>query len=77
MLIRVIYQDDTYDMVKPLLLDMLISENKIKKFRRSEGWAAVGIDRMRGIGGYHDGYEKRKNIMYGEKAQYSLGYFIE
>jgi hypothetical protein len=72
-LIRVIYQDDTYDMVKPLLLDMLISENKIKKFRRSEMWATVGVDRMRGIGGYHDGYEKRNNIVHERKAQYSFG----
>ena len=68
MLIRVAYQDDTYDMVKPFLLDTLMAENKIKKFRRSEGWATVGIDRMRGIGGYHDGYEKRKNNMHGGKA---------
>ena len=77
MLIRVIYRDNTYDMVKPLLLDTLMAENKIKKFRRSEGWATVGINRMRGTGGYHDGYEKRKNIMYEGKAQYSVGYFIE
>lgn len=77
MLIRVVYQNDKHDMVKPFFLNTLLSVNKIKKFRRSEGWATVGVDRMRGMGGYHDGYEKRKNIMYGGKAQYSFGYFIE
>jgi len=60
MLIRVIYQDDRYDMVKPFILDSLLSADRIKKFLRSNGWAAPSSDRTRGIGGLYDGEERRQ-----------------
>ena len=61
MLIKVIYQNDKHDMVKPLMLDILLFANKIKKFLRSEGWITVGIDKIRGTGGYYEGPERRNN----------------
>ncbi len=47
MLIRVIYQNYTYDYVKPDRLDTLIEMHKVAMFRRSTGWAIVGIDPLR------------------------------
>ncbi len=61
MLIKVIYQNDKHDMVKPVMLDILLFANKIKKFLRSGGWVTVGVDKIRGIGGYYEGSERRKN----------------
>lgn len=47
MLIRVKYPNGTYDMVKDQLLDYLLKEDKIAGFKRSEGWAFVGVDPIR------------------------------
>lgn len=60
MLIRVMYNNNAYDMVKQTLLDDLIKSDKIKKFLRSEGWAVMGVDRVRGMGGDYEGPERRK-----------------
>ena len=47
MMIRVMYLDGTTDMVRPPLLQLLLATGKIQKFRRSDGWVTVGIDRLR------------------------------
>jgi len=47
MLIRVMYLDGRYDMVKPALLDRLIEEQKLSRFLRASGWAVVGYDSLR------------------------------
>jgi hypothetical protein len=64
MLIRVMYFSDKYDMVKPFLLDELIASKRVKKFRRSDGWATIGIDPVRGRGGSYRGNERRKPSQY-------------
>jgi hypothetical protein len=64
MLIRVMYFNDNYDMVKPFILDDLIASKKIKKFRRSEGWVTIGLDPIRGISGRYSGHERRKASEY-------------
>jgi hypothetical protein len=64
MLIRVMYFNDKYDMVMPFILDKLIASKKIKKFLRSEGWATIGLDPVRGIGGSYRGPERRKASNY-------------
>jgi hypothetical protein len=63
MLIKVMYKDGKYGMVKPFLLDKLIASGKIIKFLRSEGWATIGVDRIRGTGNgaRYRGPERRKN----------------
>lgn len=48
MLIRVMYQDGKFDMVKPELLNILLAEQRITSFKRSGAWAVVGRDPMRG-----------------------------
>jgi hypothetical protein len=75
MLIRVVYQNDKHDMVKPFILDSLIYTNRIKKFLRSNGWATIGTDLIRGMGGHFNGFERRKNIPYIHKTDYSLFLF--
>jgi len=61
MLIKVMYKNNKYGMVKPFLLDELIASGKITKFLRSEGWVTVGVDRIRGDGDCYNGDERRKN----------------
>lgn len=62
MMIRVFYTDGTFDMVKPKMLDYLLEQNKVKRFKRSTGWAVVGKDAIRSSSpnGYQ-GEERRAN----------------
>ena len=61
MLIRVKYQNDRFDYIKPWALDMLIVANRIKASCRKTGWVVVGIDKIRGIDdSNHHGPERRK-----------------
>src|SRR5208337_566228 len=54
--VKVIYENE----IEPSLLDELIALNKVRKFLRSDGWATVGIDPIRGYGGSYKGSERRK-----------------
>ncbi len=54
------YDNDTIDIVEPPFLDGLIASKKIKKFLRSEGWATVDTDPVRGTGGSYEGPDRRK-----------------
>jgi hypothetical protein len=58
-LIKVIYMDNSAGVVKSVTLDQLIVAGKIVAFRRSEGWAKVGRDPIRGNGGRYEGPERR------------------
>ena len=60
MLIRVMYRDGKYDMVKDIVLDNLIHSEKILKLYRSGHWAFIGSDPIRGMGGSGTGYRRRK-----------------
>lgn len=59
MLIRVLYTNNTYDMVKDSRLDDLIASKKVVKFERANGWVTVGSDQVRGMGGTYWGPERR------------------
>jgi hypothetical protein len=59
MLIKVIYIDNSAGVVKACTLDQLIKKGKIVAFRRSEGWAKVGRDPVRGTGGRYEGPDRR------------------
>ena len=48
MMIRVMYSDGRFDMVKPSLLEKLLKEEAITSFKRASGWAVVGRDPIRG-----------------------------
>jgi hypothetical protein len=47
MLIRVIYANGAYDMVKEQVLDRLLERGEVAGFQRADGWAVVGRDRIR------------------------------
>ncbi|MGD0022662.1 MAG: GSU3473 family protein [Smithellaceae bacterium] len=47
MLIRVIRTGNKYDYVKDYMLDNLIGSQAIVKFKRSTGWATIGLDPIR------------------------------
>jgi hypothetical protein len=51
MMIRVMYSDGRFDLVKPSTLHQLLEENCLASFKRSSGWAVVGRDPIRGAGG--------------------------
>ena len=50
MMIRVMYSDGRYDLVKESMLDLLLATCKLTGFLRSSGWAIVGRDPVRGAG---------------------------
>ena len=51
MMIRVMYSDGRFDLVKPVTLDLLLRQDALASFKRSSGWAVVGRDPLRGSGG--------------------------
>lgn len=70
MLVRVMYQNAKFDMVKTFVLDELISSGKLKKFHRSQEWVTVGVDPVRGMGGSYKGPERRKHFIYSIKTEF-------
>lgn len=64
MLIKIQYHNNKYDYVKPWMLDKLLESDKIQSFYRSSGWAHVGKDKIRGIGGFYNGTERRQTGKY-------------
>jgi len=59
MLIKVIYENEKFDMVKPSLLNQLILSKKIKKFYRSGQWADIETDQIRRLVAPFVGSERR------------------
>lgn len=47
MLIPIVYQDGRYDLVKPNLLDQMLENSAISRFRRSDGWVDVATGPLR------------------------------
>jgi len=63
MLIRIKYDDDRFDMVRPAILDRLLKTGKVREFQRRDGWVMLGIDnlRCRNRNDYH-GPERRNRL---------------
>lgn len=63
MMIRVMYSDGRFDMVKSDMLDQLLVKSGITSFKRSSGWAVVGRDplRSRSLQDYRD-VERRGSL---------------
>jgi len=62
MTIRVVYHDNTYDMIPVFILQLGIECKKIKMFYRSSErrWITVGVDPIRRAQeDYHDGPDRR------------------
>ena len=60
MMIRVMYSDGRFDMVKPGMLDNLLNRQVVTSFKRNTGWAVVGRDVIRSSSrGNYRGLERR------------------
>jgi hypothetical protein len=59
-MIRVMYSDGRFDMVKPDMLDKLLERQVVSSFKRNTGWAVVGRDAIRSSSrGIYRGRERR------------------
>ncbi|PLX87572.1 MAG: hypothetical protein C0618_06375 [Desulfuromonas sp.] len=47
MMIRIMYPNGGYDMVHNNVLDRLVTNHQIKKFKRATGWVDIDDDRVR------------------------------
>jgi hypothetical protein len=47
MLISVLYEDNTFGMIKRTRIEKFIISGKITKFYRSSGWVTIGVDPIR------------------------------
>ncbi len=65
MLISVIYRDGKHDMVKDFILNRLIEEEKITRFKRSDGWVDIKTGPLRGMTRpqRYLGPERRTNLL--------------
>lgn len=59
MLIRVIFDNKRPGLIEARKLGRHIVNGEILAFRRLDGWARVGCDPVRGLGGAYDGPERR------------------
>lgn len=62
--IDVILKDGTYHHFTPRVLNVLLESQRVQKFKRSEGWATVGIDPVRTkksepVNGLYSGPDRR------------------
>lgn len=58
--INVVYKNGVKDSISPVLLNTLINSRQIERFERSDGWATLGVDPIRGEGGAtYQGDERR------------------
>lgn len=60
--LNVVYKNGVKDRISPALLGTLIDSKQIDQFERHEGWAKIGLDPIRGMGGVSfEGSERRLN----------------
>ncbi len=66
--VRVVYNDDTYDMVADCMLDIMLSSDRVKKFYRysEQKWVTVGVDPIRAKkrDNAYSGPERRETIQF-------------
>jgi hypothetical protein len=67
MMVRVVYNDDSFDVVKASQLDDLIIAGKVVRFLRAEGWVTVGRDPIRIYTRIFKGSDRRSFGLGGEK----------
>jgi len=60
--IKVMFDDDSIEMVSSSQLQKLICMDLVKQFRRSDGWVSIGTDPIRGMGGTYDGQDRRRTF---------------
>ncbi len=65
MMVRIVYHNNRYDMVKSTRLDELITANMVAKFQRASGWVTIGVDPIRASrrGAPYTGPERRSDML--------------
>ena len=48
--IPVVFTDGSPGKMVAVALDLCLRQNRIRSFRRADGWVVIGIDPMRGMG---------------------------
>jgi hypothetical protein len=63
MLIRIVYEDGRYDLVKPFMLDKLLGDKQVRMFLRGGRWVSVRDEALRreAMTGY-SGIERRQGL---------------
>jgi hypothetical protein len=63
MMIPVVYNSGTHDIVKAELLNRLLGSGMIEQFKRATGWVKVGIDPIRKIRheDYPESFDRRQH----------------
>ena len=63
-LIRVELKDGAICRMVPRALNIFLSQDKVAKFERSDGWVVVGVDPLRGMNADRDylGFEHRMAV---------------
>jgi hypothetical protein len=64
MLIPVVLKDGKEELLSKDELQFLLTTQKIKFFKRSDGWAVLGRDKMRKQLGSYNGEERRQHEVY-------------
>jgi hypothetical protein len=62
MLILVVYDNGTHDLIEPYLLDYLITTGRVVQFCRSSGWVKIGRDEIRSGRSDYCGIERRQRL---------------
>ncbi len=62
--INVVYKNGVKDRISPALLGTLLDSKQIDQFERVDGWARVGIDPLRGMGGSPFDGDERRTLIY-------------
>jgi len=77
MLIPVIYPSGSHDLVKDFYLDYLIAEEKIEKFKRSDGWISIDSPNIRGKRARqsYTGPERRQTMSEEESTATDIEFF--
>jgi len=72
MLVRVMYADGRLGMIKPQLLDRMVDRKLVSGILRTEGWAIVGRDKIRGHRRSHvyEGIDRRSCML---NAPFGMG----
>ncbi len=61
-MIRIVYQTGEEDWVSPKFLDILLFLGQVRRFERADGWAVVGVDRLRAANSsLHSGTDLRQH----------------
>ena len=63
-LIRVVSKDGAVCRMVPRVLIIFLSQDKVAKFERSDGWAVVGVDALRDMNANrnYSGFEHRMAV---------------